>query len=75
MPARMKYEAIVETLGYALGHEQMVRITTSAGTEVHGFPTSVDTHVTAHEVYLVPPGDDATEIAVNLEEIQHVELM
>lgn len=75
MPARMKYDAIVETLGYALGHEQMVRIVTTAGTEIHGFPTSVDTHVTAHEVYLLPPGDDDVEIAVNLEEIETVELM
>lgn len=75
MPARMKYDAIVETLGYALGHEQLVRIVTTAGTEVRGFPTSLDTHVTAHEVYLVPPGDDDTEIAVNLAEVTLVELM
>jgi hypothetical protein len=75
MPAKMTYEAIVEALGYALGHEQMVRIVTTAGTEVHGFPTSVDTHPTAHEVYLLPPGDDDVEIAVNLEEIEQVELM
>ena len=75
MSAKMTYNAIVETLGYALGHEQMVRITTTAGTEVHGFPTSVDTHVTAHEVYLLPPGDDDVEIAVNLEEVARVELM
>ena len=75
MPARMTYEAIVETLGYALGHEQLVRIVTTAGTEVNGFPTSVDTHPTAHEVDLVPPGDDDTEIAVNLEEIVSVELV
>jgi len=75
MAARMKYEAIVETLGYAAGHEQMVRIVTTDGTEVHGFPTSVDTHITAHEVYLIPPGDDDTEIAINLEVIEQVELM
>ena len=75
MPARMTYEAILETLGYALGNEQMVRIVTTAGTEVHGFPTSLDTHVTAHEVYLLPPGDDDVEIGVNLEEIEQVELM
>jgi hypothetical protein len=71
----MTYEAIVETLGYATSNEQMVRIVTTAGTEVHGFPTSLDTHVTAHEVYLQPPGDDDTEIAVNLEAIEAVELM
>lgn len=75
MPTKMTYEAIVETLSYAAGHEQMVRIVTTSGTEVHGFPTSLDTHVTAHEVYLLPPGDDDTEIAVNLEEITAVELM
>ncbi len=75
MPARMTYEAIVETLGYAIGQEQMVKIVTTAGTEVHGFPTSLDTHVTAHEVYLLPPGDDDVEIGVNLEAIESVELM
>ncbi len=75
MPARMTYEAIVETLGYAIGQEQMVKIVTTAGTEIHGFPTSLDTHLTAHEVYLLPPGDDDTEIGVNLEAIELVELM
>jgi len=75
MAGRMTYEAILETLGYALGNEQMVRIITTAGTEVHGFPTSLDTHVTAHEVYLLPPGDDDVEIAVNLADVTLVELM
>lgn len=74
MASRMNYDAIVETLGYAVGNERMVRIVTTTGTEVQGFPTSLDTHVTAHEVYLVPPGDDSTEIAVSLEEIERVEL-
>lgn len=74
MPARMTYEAIVETLGYAIGQEQMVKIVTTTGTEIHGFPTSLDTHLTAHEVYLLPPGDDDTEIGVNLQEITAVEL-
>ncbi|MEO6067047.1 MAG: hypothetical protein ABIQ41_03560 [Gemmatimonadales bacterium] len=75
MPAKMTYEAIVETLSYAAGQEQMVRIVTTTGTSVHGFPTSLDTHLTAHEVYLLPPGDDDTEIAINLEAIELVELM
>jgi hypothetical protein len=75
MPARMSYEAIVETLTFAAGQEQMVRIVTTTGAEVHGFPTSVDTHITAHEVYLLPPGDDDTEIAINLEAIVSVELL
>jgi hypothetical protein len=71
----MEYDAIVELLGYAASNELLVRVVTTVGTEVHGFPTSLDTHVTAHEVYLIPPGDDSTEIAVNLEEIQAVELI
>ena len=75
MPARMTYEAILETLGFALGNEQMVRIVMTTGAEVHGFPTSLDTHITAHEVYLLPPGDDDVEIAVNLAEVTLVELM
>ena len=47
----MTYEDIVSLLGYAGGHEQVVRITTTDQTEVVGIPMSVDTHVTAHEVY------------------------
>jgi hypothetical protein len=40
-----------------------------------GVPTSLDTHVTAHEVYLRPPGGEDTEIAVSLGDIQQVELL
>jgi len=36
---------------------------------------SVDTHVTAHEVYLRPAGGDETEIAVSLGAIEAVELV
>ena len=71
----MTYEDIVALLGYAGGHDQPVRITTRTQTEVVGIPLSVDTHVTAHEVYLRPIGDDDTEIAVSLEAIQEVELV
>ncbi len=71
----MRYEEIVALLGYAGGHEQPVRITTTARTEVIGVPMSVDTHVTAHEVYLRPAGNDDTEIAVSLGAIETVELM
>jgi hypothetical protein len=72
---QMTYEDIVALLGYAGGHEQLVRITTTARTEVVGIPMSVDTHVTAHEVYLRPAGDQETEIAVSLAAIQAVELV
>lgn len=71
----MKYEEIVSLLGYAGGHEQPVRITTTNHTEVIGVPTSIDTHVTAHEVYLRPAGGDDTEIAVSLGAIEAVELV
>ena len=71
----MTYEDIVALLGYAGGHDQLVRITTRTQTEVVGIPMSVDTHVTAHEVYLRPAGDDETEIAVSLAAIQAVELV
>ena len=72
----MTYEEIVSLLGYAGGHEQVVRITTTARTEVVGIPMSVDTHVTANEVYLRPAGsDDNTEIAVSLAAIEAVELV
>lgn len=72
---QMTYEDIVALLGYAGGHDQVVRITTRAQTEVVGVPLSVDTHITAHEVYLRPAGDDETEIAVSLAAIQAVELV
>ena len=56
----MTYEQIVSVLGYAGSNELPVRIVTQDGQEVTGVPTSVDTHVTAHEVYLHPLGDDST---------------
>jgi len=72
---QMTYEDIIALLGYAGGHEQVVRITTTDRTEVVGVPMSVDTHVTAHEVYLRPTGSDDTEIAVSLGAIEAVELV
>ncbi len=71
----MKYEEIVEMLDWAGGQEQAVRITTTEATEVVGIPTSVDTHVTAHEVYLRPVGRDDTEIAISLGAIASVQLI
>jgi hypothetical protein len=70
----MRYEAIVELLDYAGGHDQVVRITTIDDHEVVGIPTSVDTHPTALEVYLRPIGADETEIAVRLTQIREVEM-
>ena len=71
----MRFDEIVSVLGYAGGHDQPVRITTTDLHEVVGIPTSLDTHVTAHEVFLRPgePGD--VEIAISLENIQSVELV
>jgi hypothetical protein len=71
----MRYEEILSVLGYAGGHEQLVRITTTDRTQVIGVPTSVDAHITAHEVFLRPPGADETEIAVSLGAIRAVELI
>lgn len=72
----MRYEKIVELLAYAGDHERTVRITTEDSTEVIGIPTSLDTHVTAHEVYLRPAAsDDGTEIAISLGAIESVELI
>jgi hypothetical protein len=70
----MTYEQIVAMLGYANDHEMVVRILTTGELEVTGIPTSVDTHVTAHEVYLKPVGADDTEIALSLGAIRSVEL-
>ncbi|MEK6597586.1 MAG: hypothetical protein AABY91_04575 [Gemmatimonadota bacterium] len=71
----MRYEEIVELLGWAGGQDQAVRITTRSATEIVGIPTSLDTHVTAHEVYLRPEAEDGPEIAISLEEIDRVELV
>lgn len=71
----MTYEQIVAVLGYAGSHDLPVRIVTAARQEVTGVPTSVDTHVTAHEVYLRPLGDDSTEISMSLGAIREVQLM
>ncbi|HXW96397.1 MAG TPA: hypothetical protein VEI47_02345 [Gemmatimonadales bacterium] len=71
----MTYEQIVAVLGYAGSHERAVRIVTSTQQEVTGIPTSVDTHVTAHEVFLHPLGDDSTEISMSLGAIHRVELI
>ena len=71
----MTYDEIVALLAYAGGNEQTVRITTTDRNEVVGVPTSVDTHVTAHEVFLRPLGQDDTEIAVSLGAISAVELV
>ena len=70
----MEYEAIVELLDYAGGHEHVVRITTTDDQEVVGIPTSVDTHPTALEVYLRPLGAGDTEIAVRLTHIRAVQM-
>ena len=71
----MTYEQIVSVLGYAGSHDCAVRIVTTDRQEVTGVPTSVDTHVTAHEVYLRPVGDDSTEISMSLGAIREVELL
>ncbi|HWA17323.1 MAG TPA: hypothetical protein VG817_12880 [Gemmatimonadales bacterium] len=71
----MTYEEIVATLGFANSNERAVRIMTEGRQEVIGVPTSVDTHVTAHEVYLHPLEDDSTEIALSLGAIREVELL
>lgn len=70
----MKYEAIVELLDYAGGHDQVVRIVTTDDHEVVGIPTSVDTHPTALEVFLRPAGGDDTQIAIRLTHIRAVEM-
>jgi len=71
----MEYEAIVELLDYAGGHEQVVRIVTTDDREVVGVPTSVDTHPTALEVFLRPLGSRDLEIAVRLTQIRAVALV
>lgn len=71
----MEYGAILELLTYAGDHEHLVRVVTLDKTEVVGVPTSLDEHVTAHEVFLRPSGADETEIAISLGAIRSVQLM
>lgn len=71
----MKYDEILAVLRYAGDHECQVRILTSTSTEVTGVPTSLDTHLTAHEVYLRPEASDDTEIALSLAAIREVALV
>ena len=71
----MTYEQIVAALGYAAAQELGVRILTTDRRELTGVPTSVDTHITAHEVYLHPLEDDSIEIGLSLGEIAEVELL
>ncbi len=71
----MEYGEILEYLGYAAGHDLQVRIVTTDGGEIVGIPSSVDTHVTAHEVYVRPLGLEDTEIGLNLNHVRTVELL
>jgi hypothetical protein len=51
-----------------------VRVTTADRRELVGVPTTVDTHVTAHEAWLLPLDGEA-EVSVSLGEIASVELL
>ncbi|MDH5199199.1 MAG: hypothetical protein OEY20_18310 [Gemmatimonadota bacterium] len=71
----MTFDEVVSVLGYAGDHDQPVRIVLADASEISGVPTSLDAHVTAHEVYLRPLGIEDTEIALSLGDIQQVELL
>ncbi len=71
----MTTEAITEILGYANGNLLTVRLVLRDGSEITGVPSSVDTHITAHEVFLQPQGDDDTEIGVSFAAIVSAELV
>ena len=71
----MTTEAILEVLAFANGNMLPVRLVLRDGGEVVGIPSSVDTHITAHEVFLRPSGDDDTEIGISFAAILSAELM
>jgi hypothetical protein len=71
----MQYQEILAVLSYAGDHDRAVRLTIDGAAEVVGVPTSVDDHITAHEVYLRPAGAEDTEIAISLSVIRHVQLV
>ena len=62
----MTTDAITEILGYANGNDLPVRLILRDGSAITGVPSSVDTHVTAQEVFLQLDGDEDTEIGVSL---------
>ncbi len=62
-------------MAYANGNFLPVRVVLVDGSEVVGVPSSVDLHPTAHEVFLSPQGDDATEIGISLTAIVMAELV
>jgi hypothetical protein len=71
----MELDAILEVLTYANSNEQSVRLTLRDGSEVVGVPSVVDTHPTAHEVYVTVGGDDDTEVGIAFEAIASAELV
>jgi hypothetical protein len=71
----MTTDAIIELLGFANGNDRLVRVVLRDGTEVVGTPSSVDTHLTAYEVFLHPAGDDETEIGISLSAIVAAEMV
>jgi hypothetical protein len=71
----MELDTIIEVLTFANSNEQSVRLTLRDGTEVIGIPSVVDTHPTAHEVYIAVGGDDDTEVGIAFEAIATAELI
>ncbi len=70
----MLLDAIIEVLSFASGNELAVRLELEDGSEVVGVPSSVDLHPTAHEVFLMPSGNDQTEIGISIHAITLAEL-
>ncbi len=71
----MQLDMIQDVLRFANSNERQVRLVLRDGTELTGVPTVVDTHITAHEVYLAIGGEDDTEVGVALEAITAAELI
>lgn len=70
----MRYEAITELLAWAGGQDHPVKVTTTSGETLVGIPETLDTHVTALEVYLRPIGEDTSVFSVSLGSIERVDL-
>lgn len=71
----MPLQAIIDILGFANGNGRAVRLRLEDGRDLVGVPSSVDLHITAHEVFLRPSGNDETEVAVSLGAITSAELL
>lgn len=70
----MDYDAVVETLTFALGHERLATLTLRDGQTLVGIPTALDTHPTAFEVTISSADDPDQLLTLSLAAVAEVTL-